>query len=716
MRTSLCAAAALCLGWTTLRAQDPLTQIGAETQVRSIAFQVDDREHGLDESDLRSRISLTAQGGLVGLRRLFSFLPFVSPVGTHPFDALELQRDVIRLRNHYQESGYPRAQVDYDVQYHAEPDVVDVTFVVHEGPEVRVGSVDFTGDPAPLAVPADARTEWGDFVEHQRGWSRRARFGEVQRQELIDSTWRWFRAHGYPFAKARSIVVLDSSSNTAAVTVQVHPDTRARVDSLLVTGNEDVPAHDYVRQMPVEPGDWYNGTLLERGREQLTQMDLVRLALLGVPSREPGDSSVTVPLTITENPQHFLRAEVGIQAGGGLSTRSDWTDRSVLGRLRTFTITATAQTGVLALESPSEQLYRLNLTFFQPYVGHRTVSAALGPFGEYRDDLRERSLAGGFEGSLVYAPAPFRSISLGYSISHRRIYGYGFGDNLDPIVYLPLLGLAAPGAAGTLGTTRNRSSLTLQGSYGRLDRIADPRQGYVIRPRVEVTTPFFNTSEYFLLDLNASAFVPLTRRIGFTFRGGAGRIFPYGSSLSGVGAESPFVSLLRLRDVTFTAGGSRDVRGWGSQLVGPKLPEVRFQEGEGGVVDTVADRYSPTGGLARLVGSAELHVPVPGLGDAWRGFVFLDGGRVWNPDSRFDLDAGVLNQDDFYTAVGVGFGYQTAVGALQVAVGYKLNPSALDLRSSQDVLDALSAGEPIDPLPTNGRRRLHLHFSIGSTF
>jgi hypothetical protein len=56
------------------------------------------------------------------------------------------------------------------------------------------------------------------------------------------------------------------------------------------------------------------------------------------------------------------------------------------------------------------------------------------------------------------------------------------------------------------------------------------------------------------------------------------------------------------------------------------------------------------------------------------------------------------------------------VGAIQVAVGYKLNPSPLDLRSPEDVFEALHAGRPLSSVPTEPRRRLHLHFSIGSSF
>ena len=181
------------------------------------------------------------------------------------------------------------------------------------------------------------------------------------------------------------------------------------------------------------------------------------------------------------------------------------------------------------------------------------------------------------------------------------------------------------------------------------------------------------------------------------------------------GSESPFVSLLRLRDVTFSAGGSRDIRGWGSQLVGPKLPEVRFQE-EDGVSAPFAERYTPVGGLARLQTSAEIQLPLPGFDEKWQTFVFLDGGRVWTPDDRFALDAGELDQDRFFLGTGAGIGYETVVGAVQVALGYKLNPSALDLRDPDEVLQALIDGQSLSTVPTDSRRRLQLHFSIGATF
>jgi outer membrane protein insertion porin family len=696
-----------------LHAQDALSRVGVHTEVKSIEFRFKGK-HTLPEADLQKRIALTAQGGMVGIRRFFGFLPFVPPVGVHPFDPLELQKDVLRLRNHYQRSGFLKADVSYDVRYSAKSDLVQVAYVIDEGPPLLVRSLRFLGDSGDLRFPPKLDREWERFV--RRAQCKAGHFGKDEQRELADSTTRWLRDRGYPFASADARGMADTASNRADVTVLVRPGLRARIREIAVTGNRGIPARHITRQLPVKPGDWYNLGELERGRQQLVQLDLVRLALFDVPRHSARDSTVVVHLDVTENRPRLVRGEAGLASGGGISGELDWTHRSFMGGLRTFTVTGSAQTGALSFETPAQQLYRLAVTVFQPYVGDRRLSLAGGPFIEYRNDLRDRSRALGFEASLAYAAGPLRAISLGYSISHRRILDYGFGANLDPIQYLPLLGLADSNAAGRLGTLRNRSAISLQGTYGRLDQFANPRKGFVVRPRIEVTTPGgFNTAEYLMLDAGGTAFLPLSSRVGFTLRLGAGRIYPFGRSLSQIGEESPFVSLLRLGDVPFTAGGTRDVRGWGSELVGPKLPEVRI-ETQNGVTDTTAQRYAPVGGLARLLGSAEVQLPVPGMGDAWQSFLFFDSGRIWTSDSRFALNAGELDQDRLFTSIGAGIGYETVVGAIQIAVGYKLNPSALDVRSPSGVLDALVTGQPLGSVPIENSRRWHLHFSIGSTF
>lgn len=706
-------ALACLLAVAPVAAQDALTGVGPGTQVKSIEFRFVG-EQALTEQDLRPHIALTERGGLVGLRRLFGWVPFVTPVGDHPFEPVELQRDVVRLRNIFVRAGYLDVKVDYDVRYDAEEDLVDVAFVIEQGPAIELRTVRFMArDSSPPAIDTELEPEWTRFVraEQQVG----GRFGEAERRGIAERTTRWLRNRGYPFGAAEADVLVDTAAYRADVVVRVRPGLRARVREIAVSGNETVPASHYSRQLPLEPGDWYDAAALEEGRAQLAQLPIVRLALLNVPRGSADDSSVVVSVGVSENPPRQVSGEAGLVSSGGLTGQVEWTHRSFLRGVRTFSVAATAQTGIVALETPSEQRYRLALTLFQPYVGTRRLSLAGGPFVEYRDDLRDRSQAVGFEGTLVYATSPLRSISLGYTISHRKVLDYGFGDDLDPIEYLPLLGLADSATVGSLGTIFNRSTLTLDGSWGVLDEFANPRRGYVLRPRASVTLPGFNTSEYLLLDFGATGFLPLTDRIGFTVRGSAGRIIPYGRSVREAGDESPFVSLLRLREVTFSAGGSRDVRGWGSQLVGPKLPEVRFRE-EAGERVAFAERYTPVGGLARLQASAEMQMPLPGFDEKWQTFAFLDGAKVWTPDDRFNLDAGELEQERFFLGTGVGIGYETVVGAVQVALGYKLNPSPLDLRDPDEVLEALQDGRPIGTVETDSRRRFQLHFSIGATF
>ena len=650
---------------------------------------------------------------MVGLRRFFGFLPFVPPVGSHLFDPLEMQRDVVRLRNYYNRSGFPRADIGREARYDAKSDLIRVTYVIAEGPPLLVHSIRFVGDSGTLKFPPELAPEWNQFVKQEQ--RNAGRFGENEQRALADSTTRWFRDRGYPFAVAAARSVSDTAANRADVTVLVRPGIRARIREIVVSGNGNIPAHQITRQLTVKPGDWYDLDELEKGRQQLVQLDLVRLALFDVPRDSADDSTVVVHLDVTMNQPHLVRGEAGLVSAGGVTGEVNWTHRSFMQGVRTLTLTGTAQTGALSYEDPAQQLYRASATLFQPYIGNRRLSLALGPYVEYRNDLRDRSRAGGLEASLAYAVGPLRSIALGYTISHREILSYGFGENLDPVQYLPLLGLADSNAAGRLGAVRNRSTVSLQGTYGGLDKLANPRRGYVLRPRIEVTTPGFNTAEYLLLEAGGTAFLPVSSRVGFTFRLSAGRIFAYGSSLSGVGEESPFVSLLRLDDVDFTAGGTRDVRGWGNELVGPKLPQVSIQT-QNGVTDTIAQRYAPVGGLARFIGSAELQLPVPGMGKAWQSFLFFDSGRIWTPDNRFKLQAGELNQDKLYTSVGAGVGYETVVGAVEVAVGYKLNPSPLDIRSPDAVLTALGQGLPLSSVPTENGRRWHLHFSIGSSF
>ncbi len=695
-----------------VRAQDAPSSAGPETQVRSIAFRFEDTQ-SIPEKELRQQIALTDRGRLIWLRQLIGLLPFIKPIGEHRFDPVELQRDVARLRQHYQNAGFPHVDVRYDLRYNAQKDLIDIKLLINEGPPLLVRSLEFIlAQDSSSNLPSELQSGWRNFVSGER--KAAGRYGEAEQLGLTDRTTRWFWNRGYPFAHADVTAVVDTQANRADVTVRIDESTRARIGAIEVSGNQSVPPRQLVRQLPVKPGDWYSASRLEQGRRQLVQLDIVRHALFEVPTEQAGDSSVALTLRVAENPRRLIVGDVGFSSDGA-TAQAEWSNRNFLGGVRTLTVVAVAQTGFLAFEDPPQTRYRLSPTVFQPYVGDRRLSASGGPFMEYRDDLRDQSWAVGIEGSMVYAVRPLRSLSLGYTLSRRRVLNYRVGDSLAGVSFLERVGVVPPGAAELLDDVILRSTVQLTASYGWLDDLANPRSGYVLRPRAEITVPGgLNTNEYLLLDLTGSAFLPLTRRIGFATRFAAGRIFPYAGSLPKPG-EAPYFALQGLRDVVFTAGGTRDVRGWGSQLVGPKLPEARVQT-VNGVDVLVADRYTATGGLARVSGTIELRLPLPGFSPSWQSFLFLDGGRVWTPDTRFRSSPDPIGQQEYFASTGAGLSFQTVVGAVQVALGYKLNPSAFDLRDPAKVLNAQLQGQPVESVPEEGRRRLHLHFAIGATF
>src|SRR5690606_15105620 len=194
--------------------------------------------------------------------------------------------------------------------------------------------------------------------------------------------------------------------------------------------------------------------------------------------------------------------------------------------------------------------------------------------------------------------------------------------------------------------------------------------------------------------------------------GRIGRLFPYGKSIGGdyiVGIQRA----LQLNDVLLRAGGTGSVRGWGNGLLGPKSMDLLFSADE--EADTVAvssNGYLPAGGLARASGSLEVRLPFPGLSERWGTHLFLDAGRVWSPDPRFRT-VGLSGEEDWFFGTGGGFDVATVAGPIRFSVGYKLNPSPLDVRDPDDVLQAILDGRPIGSVESRLIRRFHFHVALG---
>ncbi|HET9886138.1 MAG TPA: BamA/TamA family outer membrane protein, partial [bacterium] len=471
-----------------------------------------------------------------------------------------------------------------------------------------------------------------------------------------------------------------------------------------------------LRELPFNSGDEFSAKDLDDGERSIQSLDLIRLASIAV-TDSTNPNSIPVAVHISEGKHRLITGEAGYDSESGVTAEASWAHRNFTGGARVLTVAGVANTGWAALIDDPDIRYRGSVTLRQPYVFDRRMTMSFGPFIERRDDVQDRSWEFGGNTTLVYERAPLRSIALSYEVARRKIDEYKLGFvTAGDIDLLSLLALNAQGALDSLGAVIDRSELTLSGNLGTLPEPNRRRRSALFRPAIRVTTPSgMNDKEYLRLDGTVTGFYPLARRgIGLAGRITGGRIYPFGKSIPGPD-EDPNNAFLKLRDISFTAGGIDDVRGWENRLMGPKFPDIRFRE-EGDSLVAFTDGYVPIGGLSRLSATAELRLPFPGLGQSWGTHIFFDAGKVWTNDDRFETGLVLDDEERFFYGTGAGVDYLTSVGAVRLALGYKLNPSVLDLANSEDVLEAALQGVPVGDVPQDNGNRWQVHFSFSSSF
>ncbi|MHB1327675.1 MAG: BamA/OMP85 family outer membrane protein [Gemmatimonadales bacterium] len=696
-------------------AQIPYTVFDEDTEVRSLRFEFTTSKT-FDEGQLKEQLALSGRGAFYGIRSALAVLPVVSPPAPHPFAPLDLQRDVARLRRFYADQGFLETRIWYEVEYNDDNNTVDVVLFIEEGRPILIRSITITepdGGDLMAYLPEDYFGEWQrrrDAISADTG----GRYTEVTRGWHETDLLAWWRNRGWAFATVEPSATIDTAAATAELTFTVDPGARTRIGTITIEGHESVSDQVIRRVLPFREGSWFNAQALAEGRQRVFGLDLFRLALVDVERGSTPDSLADITIRVTENPPRLLTGEIGYVGDGGISTQGVFAHRNFGGGARTLRVSALAETGWLNVGEQENREYRLSVAYRVPWFMHRRYSLTVEPFGYYRDNITDRSWQVGLETSLTYELGPYRFITLQHRYSHRRILDFrlGGGSTLDLETLLQLLG---DGAIDSLGRGIERSTLSLSGTIGRFDPTRPARTAQA-RPTIEITTPAgLNTIEYFAADMPIFAYLPLGPRVVATGRARVGRVWPYGKTTRGDEVSS-LVASLQLRDVLLTAGGTGSVRGWGEGQLGPKFVNLTLTPIEGtDSLELGARGYAPSGGLARISGSVELQLPFPGLGETWGTHVFLDAGRVWTPDARFRADD-PYDSERWFFGTGAGIQVRTLVGPVRISVGYKLNPSELDLRDAEPVLDALLEGRPISSVPINSRRRYHIHFSLGQSF
>lgn len=701
----------LLAGPTPLRGQVPLFLVNSETSVGSVGFRFPGTRT-MEEDLLQDQIALAGPGLRQRFQSWMDFLPLVPPPTDPLFDPPELLRDRDRLERFYRDAGFPDVNVDYDVQLDTVSNTVDVTFVVQEGDPLLLDSLRLEGAGGGLVedgLPEALRERWALF---RRGLNRNLdeRLSTSLRLRIRDQVSNWLQDRGYPFPSLQAETHTEGRRATLVLTVQTGP--RTRIDKRTVEGNDVLEVPVLLREVPLLPGDWFSQAKLAEGERELMELDMVRYASVRVVPGEGGDTLSDLRINVDDGLPRLVSGQVGYTTLSGVSADASWSHRNFLGGARVLDLSGTARTGLLGPEANPSRRYGLSLSLRQPYLFDRRISGVIRPFGEYRNDIRDRSLAGGLETGILFQRGPRRTLSFRYSLTYRNVLdsrpGGTFGENQDLAEILASL--------DSLNLDRRTSSFRFTTRWGRTRALRGGAWSWDVMGSAEIAgPPGLSTVEYGKLVVDASAGRSLLPWLRLALRIGGGRVFPFGVSVPAPDGSDRLEVYLELRDAILTAGGASDVRGWGPELLGPKIPDLKASTSNGTSVS--AGSYIPLGGLARWTGSVQLEVPFPFLGWPHGLHTFLDAGRVWTPDGRFLPTEDPLVPDQLgkkaYLSTGFGISFSTPVGPVQLDLGYKLNPSLLDTRSPSAVAKALNAGESISSVREDWLRRWHLHFSIG---
>ena len=685
--------------FSDVQAQNLLRYFDEDTQVSKLSFRFERGVEPTFEADiLKEQIVTQAPTFWNRFDRINPFRtsrPF-------PFDPIELQKDVVRLRQFYNQNGFPQPTISYATsRLDTASNKIHIRLAIQEGPPLfitRIQFLDVNGDTLQVAV--EDRDKWLKFIasfEQTIG----TRYTEVERLRIQDQLYAWFQNHGYAFVSVEAATTIDEAHREAILKLYIQTGPIGYISSVQIEGNESVSENILLRELPFEVGDRFSSRKLREGQQELFGLNLFRVALADLPPQDP-DSTVDVRIRVNEARPRYITAETGYSPQDGLGLEGEWTNRNFFGSARNFSANVIAHTGILGstgrfneenvIGKLPARLFRTSVSLKQPYLFSPKLSGIISPFIEFQNDPQLAASNGfldinrrefGFATTFIYELYAFRPISVQYTFS--RLLSRSAGSQLSGLLSRDLY---------------NKSTFRVSGTFGKTDNYISPNEGFLFKPFFETAGSLFSSGlQYTKAGVEFVSYIPLSSKSNLSNRLFYGELWPTReskraldnrscsldlfSTASSTATEQCLIYENRFDPVFFYAGGGSDVRGWTFQLLGPKVARADTLFDENGMPDVDANGnpeftnfvFERVGGTTKLIGNIEMRRKLPGFSSDWQGAAFFDFGQISNDKIRFK---------DFHYAIGGGIRYNTFIGVIRMDIAYKLNPTNSDLISPEN--------------------------------
>lgn len=498
----------------------------------------------------------------------------------------KLSGDLETLRSVYLDDGYVNFNID-STQVTITPDKKDIyiTINITEGEQYTISGVKLAGD---LILPEEK-------LFKQITVTKGSLFS---RKDITDSSKHITDAlgdEGYAFANVNSIPDINEKDKTVGITFFIDPGKRVYVRRINFTGNNKTRDEVLRREMRQQEGGWISTPKVERGKVRIQRLGYFKEVNVETPAVPGSADQVDVNYSVEEKPFGNFLAGIGYSQTQGLIFQTSITQDNFLG----------SGTRMQFAFNNSNVNRRFAVGYLNPYY---TVDGISRGFNlNYQKTTALDANITAFDSRVIGASVNFGIpiseyndiiTSLGYE--NTKLSQDGFfaqevqnfindkGNNFDIVRF----------SVGYSHDTRNKTIL--------------PTKGMLHQISAEIALPSFgNSLEFYKLNYRTQFFYPLVADFIFALKGE----FGYGNGF-GKDEELPFFE-------NFYAGGPRSVRGYKENTLGPRDSFGR-----------------PLGGNIKVVGGAEIIIPVPFLKkyvDSVRLSSFFDAGNVYGKNDNFNI-------------------------------------------------------------------------------
>jgi outer membrane protein assembly complex protein YaeT len=698
----------------------------------------------VDPTDLQKSLSTqatTCKNVLLEPFCLISHSPTF--VDRHYLDETEFARDVLRIRAYYWTRGYRDTQVDTTVA-RVGKHLVDVTFDVHENAPTRVRRLVLQYDSTLIS-------------NKQRDHSTLLHAGDPLDLTQLDTMVVNFQTilwnQGYGDATVDTTTVVDTAAKLGDVTVRMVPNRLTTVGTITITGNQKVATRTILNLIKLRPRTLYKYQDVLESQRNLYVSNLFRQATVYVPFQR--DSVKNVEISVTEAPLHMAHVGVGANNIDFLQLETQYTAFNLFGGARRLDIAANA--GNLLAQQLSGRAgfqnvtnggpfqrsniflaptWNASVTLAQPAFLQRPENQVGVSFFTHRQMAPSVFVDRGYGGQLTFT----RQIALRAPASLTYRYELNRVDASD-VYFCVNYGVCDTTSIGALRSHATLSPLTLSAFVDRSDQPFEPTKGYVARIDAEhASSATLSDYRYNRVSFDAAA---------YTHRSGSKQVFSAHLRLGFVRALANSRTDIAALHPTkrFYAGGAQSVRGFGENMLGPRIltiaPDqldsahavtttgapcdthslaIQACDPNTGTLTDASFNPQPLGGTSLLEGSVEYRFPLPMFRPHLEGAVFVDGGIVGQTPVHNVADLTSLTHGMGAVTPGFGIRYVSPVGPIRFDIG--INPQRAEVltvvtsvvENGQQKIIPLSTQRRY--LPTGGGllNRMVLHFSIGEAY